>query len=592
MSIVDEVKQKTDIAEIIGQYVTLKKSGRNLSAPCPFHSEKHPSFFVYPEQQSWHCFGACNTGGDVFSFLMKKEGYDFGEALRVLAERAGIELPSFTARSSQEKDEEDAIYRANDAAAVYFHNNLLNTAAAEKARAYVEKRGYTKQTVSDFGLGYSLNEWETLKHYLLEKGLAEGELVKAGLLYQNEDGRTTDRFRGKLMIPIRDQRGRVTGFGARVLDDSLPKYVNSPQTKVFDKSSTLFAIDRAAPNIRKMDGAIVMEGYMDVITAHQNGITNAVAAMGTAITEMQVSILKKMSRNLVLAMDADEAGEESMIRTTGQENTLGGEIKVIALPEGKDPDDVIRGNPDEWRKLAEGAVPLLDFLFSRTTAGLDLTTAHDKSEAAERLLPVIAGMTDPVRQSHYLQKLAGMVNVDLNTMKAMLSRRTMPVRRKPRTKTEPVTPASSMTASTAREDYVLAMLLHYPVLTGNATMPDPEFFFSSENREVFAAVMKTGNQPHPGNIEKIRNIINPALQDRFEAVVKTDLPETRTAVEQKFNDCVQRLKKHYVKTLAARKAVSCNDGDEDARLEEDVMFSTQLRELDAQGNRKAKGPRR
>jgi DNA primase len=319
-----------------------------------------------------------------------------------------------------------------------------------------------------------------------------------------------------------------------------------------------------------MDGAIVMEGYMDVITAHQNGITNAVAAMGTAITELQVSILKKMSRNLVLAMDADEAGEEAMIRTAGQENVLGGEIRVIALPEGKDPDDVIRGSLEEWEKLAGGAAPLLDFLFSRTTAGLDLTTARDKSAAAERLLPVVAGMNDPVRQSHYLQKLAGMVNVDLNTMKAMLSKRTVPVRRMPKARREP-SAAPGITAATPREDYVLAMLLRYPSLTGGAAMPAPELFFSSENRELLAAILATGHQPHPDNIEAVRNTLNPA---------------------QKFKDCVNRLRMHYVKTLAARKAVSRSDGDEEARLEEDVMLSNQLRELDAQGNRKAKSPRR
>src|SRR4030042_6805869 len=281
MSAIDEVKQKLDIAEVIGQYATLKKAGRNLSALCPFHSEKHPSFFVYPEQQSWHCFGACNTGGDVFAFVMKKEGLDFGEALRLLARRAGVTLPSYAAAEGK-KEEKEEFFLANDAAALYYHNLLLNSPAAAKAKSYVEKRGFTAKTISDFQIGFSLDSWDALKLYLMEKGHSEKTLITAGLLVEAEKGKPFDFFRGKLMIPIRDARGRVTGFGARVLDDSLPKYINSPQTPTFDKSGTLYGIDRTAAGIRKQDKAIIMEGYMDVIMAHQCGVTNAVASMGTA----------------------------------------------------------------------------------------------------------------------------------------------------------------------------------------------------------------------------------------------------------------------------------------------------------------------
>ncbi len=224
MSAIDEVKQKIDIVEVIGQYATLKKAGRNLTALCPFHSEKHPSFFVYPEQQSWHCFGACNTGGDVFAFIMKKEGLDFGEALRQLALKAGVTLPSFSGRieTAGKKEEKEEFYQVNEAAALYFHNLLLNATAAVKAKSYVEKRGFTAKTIADFQLGFSLDSWDAIKLYLGERGHSEETMLTAGLLIKAEDGRTYDRFRGKLMFPIRDIRGRVTGFGARVLDDSLP----------------------------------------------------------------------------------------------------------------------------------------------------------------------------------------------------------------------------------------------------------------------------------------------------------------------------------------------------------------------------------
>jgi len=341
MGVIDDVKQRIDIVEVIGEYVPLTKAGRTFRALCPFHSEKNPSFYVYPERQSWHCFGACNTGGDVFSFIMKKQGIDFGEALRLLAERAGISIPS-RLEPEAGKDERERLYQANAAATQYFHNLLLNSPDGEKARGYLAKRGLLPKTVSDFQLGFSLNSWEALKQYLVEKGYSESELVPAGLLIEGETGGTHDRFRNKLMFPIFDIRGRVTGFGARVLDDSLPKYLNSPQTPVFDKSSTLYAINLATAVIRQQDCAVIVEGYMDVMMAHQNGFQNVIASMGTSLTEKQVSTLKKLTKNMMLALDADAAGEEATLRAVGYENTLGAEVRVCILPTGKDPDDVRR----------------------------------------------------------------------------------------------------------------------------------------------------------------------------------------------------------------------------------------------------------
>jgi len=386
MSVIDEVKQRTDIVEVITRYVSLKKAGRNLVGLCPFHSEKHPSFFVYPEQQSWHCFG-CNTGGDVFSFVIKKENIDFGEALRLLAERAGVTIPSKFERE-EGKGEKERLYQVNEAAAQYFHNLLLTSPAGEKARSYVANRGFSAKTIADFQLGFSLNSWESLKQYLLERGYTEGELSTAGLAVEAEDGKTHDRFRNKLMFPILDIRGRVIGFGARVLDDSLPKYINSPQTPLFDKSSNLYGINLAAAGIKQQEVAVIVEGYMDVITAHQNGFNNVVASMGTSVTEKQVSFLKKrLTKNMILALDADAAGEEAMLRGVSYENTLGAEVRVVVLPEGKDPDDVIKEDVKILQQLTEDALPIVDYTFNMVTAKLDLTTARDKSLAADKLLP-------------------------------------------------------------------------------------------------------------------------------------------------------------------------------------------------------------
>ena len=581
MSAIDEVKQKTDIVEVIGQYATLKKSGRNLTALCPFHSEKHPSFFVYPEQQSWHCFGACNTGGDVFAFVMKKEGLDFGETLRMLAQRAGVTLPS-KMEPGIRKEEKEEYYQVNDAAALYFNNLLLNHPTAEKARNYVEKRGFSPKTVADFQLGFSLDSWEALKQYLKEKGHSEETMLTAGLLIKSEDGRTYDRFRGKLMFPIRDIRGRVTGFGARVLDDSLPKYVNSPQTPTFDKSGTLYGIDRAAPEIRKQDAAIIMEGYMDVVNAHQNGITNAIASMGTAVTETQVNTLKKLSRNLILALDADAAGEEAMLRTVGYENILNAEMRVIVMPEGKDPDDVIREDVNTWQSLVNQAIPLMDYMFEKTTVNLDLTTARDKSHAVERLLPIIAAINDPIRQAHYLQKLAGLVKVDLNTIKASLSRMKQPAvrRRAPAAKPATITQAARPLVATSREEYLLAILLQHPELKDGLEGLSPEYFESSENREIFNAWREVGDAT------SLKEKLDPAIHEHLDVIINKKLPESRNNIEQKLIDSIMRLKEKYLKNIAARKAESGEADIDPARLEEDIKISAQLKELDARRGKK------
>src|SRR4030042_2007898 len=352
---------------------------------------------------------------------MKKENMDFGEALRHLAARAGIEVPT-RVQPDTRKDEKDRIFQINSAAALYFHNLLLNSPGAENARKYLEKRGLNEKTVSDFQLGFALNSWEGLKEHL-EREYTEKEILEDGLLVESDDGRTHDRFRNRLIFTISDSRGRTTGFGARVLDDSLPKYVNSPQSPVFDKSGTLYGINLASQAIRQQDQAVMVEGYMDVITAHQNGITNVVASMGTAVTERQVNDLKKLTKNILLALDADTAGEEAMLRCVGYENSLEIELKVVILPEGQDPDNVIREDTGKWYALLDKALPVMDFIFTVVGNDLDLTRASDKQEAVEHIGPHVVAIPNPGRRAHYVQKLARLVGTDERTLGATLRRK-------------------------------------------------------------------------------------------------------------------------------------------------------------------------
>ncbi|MFC1897040.1 DNA primase [Chloroflexota bacterium] len=577
MSVIDEVKQRTDIVEVISQYASLKKAGRTFRALCPFHSEKHPSFFVYPEQQSWHCFGACNTGGDVLSFIMKKENIDFGEALRLLAQKTGVTIPSrFEPEAG--KEERERLYQVNQTAAQYFHNLLLNSPVGEKARKYVASRGFSPETITDFQLGFSPNSWDALKQYLMERDYTESELLTVGLVIEAEDGKTHDRFRNRLIFPIHDIRGRIVGFGARVLDDSLPKYVNSPQTSIFDKSGCLYGINLAAAAIRQQSLVVIVEGYMDVITAHQNGFSNVVASMGTSVTEKQINIMKRLSKNAIFALDADAAGEEATLRGVGYENTLDAEVKVVILPKGKDPDNVIKEDAQAWQKLLEEALPIVDYTFNMVIAGLDLNTARDKSLATDRLLPIVAEMNDIVRQAHYLQKLARLVKVSQHSLETALGR-IRPSRGERRTKgpnKEAVTQALRPLLSSPVEEYCLALLLQHPELKDRNEGLLPEYFENSENREIFIAWQQAND------LSLLKDGLDSTIWEHLDSLITRSL--TANQVEQKYAECANRLHEEYLKSLARKRAEVLASEDESggtaAELgEQDIEVSVQLGEV-------------
>ena len=593
MSVIDEVKQRADIVEVVSQYATLKKAGRTFTALCPFHSEKHPSFFVYPEQQSWHCFGACNTGGDVFSFIMKKEGIDFGDALRLLAQKTGVTIPS-RFESEAGKDERERLYQVNQAAAQYFHNLLLNSPAGERAKEYFVSRGFSLKTITDFQLGFSLNSWDALKQYLIERGYTESELLTVGLAIEAEAGGSHDRFRNRLMFPIHDIRGRIVGFGARVLDDSLPKYLNSPQTPIFDKSSCLYGINLATAAIRQQNLVVIVEGYMDVITAHQNSFNNVVASMGTSVTEQQVYILKRLTRNMALALDADTAGEEATLRAVGYENTLEAEVKVIILPRGKDPDDVIKEDAQAWQKLLEEALPIIDYTFNMVTSELDLNTAKGKSLAVEKIGPIVDGIKDTVRRVHYLQKLARLADISQRSLEAALSR-IKPSRGKRQAKEpsqERVTQALHPLLSSPIEEYCLALLLQHPELKGRNEGLSPEYFENSENREIFTAWQQAND------LSSLKDGLDSAIWEHLDSLITRSLPANQ--IEQKYANCVLRLREKFLRSLEVKRAEilaleaeSGGSAAELAKLEEQgIEVSVQLGEVFTQKGRGSQEQRR
>ena len=572
MDTVDEIKQRLDIVEMVSSYVPdLKKSGRNFKAVCPFHAEKTPSFFVFPERQSWHCFGACGTGGDMFAFVMRKEGVDFKEALNILAERAGVTVVQ--RKPDEGKSEADRLKEINEAAAELFHNQLFNSTGGQRTQEYLIRRGVSEKTMRQFQIGYSQDSWDSLRQELMRRGYHENELAAAGLLVEKEKEGTYDRFRNRLMFPIRDMAGRVVGFGARALDDSLPKYLNSPQTLIFDKSSSLYGIDFARPAIRKENLAVIVEGYMDVIVAHQHGFTNVVASLGTALTEKHVGIVKKLTNRLTLALDADAAGEMATLRgievashTFDQkvvplptsaglvkyEEQLDAEISVMILPEGKDPDDVIKESPQEWEHLLKQASPVVDYTFDLVISKLDVTKARDKSQAVDQLLPLIAEIKDRVRQAHYLQKLARMVAVDEQKLDSELSqfKQKAPGPRRETKSTPPSKLVSHLSSGDSLAEYCLYLLFSYPDLRSHASDLRVDYLLNTEDREIFLAWQNTAD------VDLLRQELDISLQGHLNALISNATPPLHgDAQERALRQCINRLRERWLKDLKAKEQI-------------------------------------
>lgn len=406
MDEVAEVKARLEITEVVSGYLPLKQAGRNLKAPCPFHEEKSASFMVSPEKGIYHCFG-CGEGGDIFNFVMKMEGLDFRSALELLARKAGIELKAKSGEGRQVQKLRDRLLAAHALALRYYQATLIkNTKALEYVR---KQRGLDKETIRDFGIGYAPDSWEALSHFLLGQGFTQRELLQGGLAGQKE-GRTTvyDMFRGRIMFPICDRDGRPIGFTARVLDDGLPKYLNTPQTPLYDKSQAIYGLHLAKADIRTTNEVVLVEGNMDVVASHQVGVRQVVAASGTALTLEQLRSLSKLTKTVKLAFDSDRAGLAATERAIDLGQKLGLTLRMVVLPDGiKDADELIKAQGAEaWSAAIAGAQYIVDYLFERFERDFDLASAMGKRGYTDRLVGTLQRLGDPVEQDHYIKLLA------------------------------------------------------------------------------------------------------------------------------------------------------------------------------------------
>ena len=570
MSTVEEIKQKLDIAEVISGYVKLQKSGRNFRALCPFHQEKSPSFYVFPERQSWHCFGACQTGGDLFTFIMKKENLPFGQALHLLAQRAGVPLPP-SPRRHEEEQQKERFYSLNEQAASFYHQALLGPAGQAPAE-YLKKRGLHPQSIEDFQIGYAPAEGQALLQHLSGLGYSREAILASGLVGER-DGRLRDLFRHRLIFPIREPGGHGAGLGGRALDEAMPKYLNSPQTPVFDKGGLLYGLDRAKEAIRQKDRAIIVEGYMDVIVAHQAGYSETVATMGLALSEKQLSLLRRSTKNLVLALDADAAGAQGLFRAITDvaapaqhkerphdwflnAASLHAELRVLVLPPEKDPDEVILQDRDLWESLVSQAPPAMDYLLKTLVGATNLQDLREKEALVEKLKPLFQKLEGSMRWAHYLQKLSRLIMVEERVLASAI--RSRPLRRGPRGETR-------LPEARSVEKSCLALLLQHPELKGQADALPAEYFREGQHREILRFWKEDPD------LQALAGRLDPALREYLEALLAQPVARDPKEGEERFQEMALRLKEIYLQGLnkAREELLATEEGKGSAaRLEE------------------------
>lgn len=475
----EEIKSKIDIIELIGGYIKLIPAGANHRALCPFHNEKTPSMMVSQPKQIWKCFG-CGEGGDIFDFIMKIEGVEFPEALKILAYKAGVVLKN---RDFNKDNKNSRLYAVLDLTVRYWQKVLADSPRAETIRAYLKDRGLSPEVIEDFKLGYAIDSWDDLSQFLIKKGYQENEIFLSGLSVKKDKGTGYyDRFRGRVMFPIIDLSGRTIGFGGRTMSkEDTAKYINTPQTTVYNKSRVLYGLYQAKESIKENNLCVLVEGYMDVIPSHQANVKNVVSISGTALTDDQIKILKRYTNNLALALDMDAAGRRAAERSI--EVALGQEmnVKIVNLPQGKDPGECIKNNPDDWQKSIQSAQSVMNYYFERALEGRNVDQPVDKKIITKILLEKINQISNKVEQDHWLKELAQRLSVSENILREII------VKIKPLSQPESKTdsPDSSIKSAPLDRDLmlikkILSLIFAFPEHLKHLTKSLPVDFLENE----------------------------------------------------------------------------------------------------------------
>jgi DNA primase len=605
--VVSEIRDRIDIVDLVQGYVpSLKKTGANFKGLCPFHNEKTPSFIVFPDSQNFHCFG-CGKGGDLFTFYMQLENVEFRDALKDLAARAGVELELGVPKPPEEKEKQQRLIEINELAAMWFHHVLQKTSHGAEGRKVIEARGVSPEIVEEFRLGFAPDSWDSLLNFLSSRNISADLAAEAGLASTRDSGGHYDRFRNRLMFPIRDRDGNTVGFGGRALGDAQPKYLNTAQTLIFDKSSLVYALDRAKEAIREQDEVVIVEGYMDAITAHQFGFRNVVASMGTALTESQVAQIKRGSSRIVLALDADAAGQMATIRGLETmadsldaevrpvptangllrfERKLKADISIAQLTGGKDPDEIIRHDPKAWPDLIKGARPFLDFTIDVLTRNIDLSDPDAKSDAVRRIVPLLRQIPDSIKENHYTRLLARRLDISEQAIVAEKRRSSLGGRAATlRTGLRRGTTEKVRRRST--EDYLVALFLkHHQLNFQVLSQVQIEDIQDARNREIIQLLQDPATFELQG--EDLIIAMDDDLADHAEALLESlkgrpeqfpsnILTETSTVLQKLARERFRFLESQLHATL--RDAERSNDRETVDEVKQQIVALVQRRPL-------------
>jgi len=527
MDQLDEIRQKIDIVELISPQVALKKAGRNFKGLCPFHSEKTPSFIVSPERQIFKCFG-CSIGGDAFKFLMEIEGMEFGEAVRELAKRAGVELKDF--RPSKDQQQKQKLLEINHLASEYFQYVLLKHSVGQKARQYLEKRGIVSSSIKTFGLGYAPDSWEGLLNWLVgKKGYRHQDLEAAGLAIKSRGWYA--RFRGRIIFPLMGTQGDVLGFAGRVLQKDLKqaKYINSPETLLYHKSRHLYGLSVTKEFVRKKNQIVLVEGELDAISSYQAGVKQIAAIKGSALTEDHLKLIKRFCETIILSLDADQAGQLAMQRSLDLVEKAGLNLKIVDLPSGKDPDDLAQKDPQKWRQTVKTAVSIYDFVINSAAKRFGKTSPESKRKVSAEVVPWLSKIENEVVKSHFIKKLAKVLGVEEEAVAVELTKqgRKQELSRQ-QIKESPVKPSKSRRERL--EDYLFALVIQAENWQELIPAIDPGKIENFGIAKIIEKLKKTGKQV---KIARFAQNLPAQLQAVFDTAFLQELPQLTVKKRQK-----------------------------------------------------------
>jgi DNA primase len=552
MDAVSEVKSRLNIEDVISEYVQLKRTGRNFKGKSPWTDEKTPSFIVSPEKQIWHDFSS-GKGGDIFSFVMEMEGLDFKGTLDVLARKAGVDLDDYKTSQNQTSGKlKNSALEVLKLATRFYQTQL--TANRQALEYLINERGFTKQTIITWQLGYAPNVGHALRDFLTRKGFTTEEMKRAGLVVERQR-READMFRGRIMIPLSDSRGQVVGFTARLLEDepNTPKYINTPQTITYDKSRNVFGLDQAKDAIRRQGFVVVVEGNMDVIASHQAGVTNVVASAGTAMTEQHLRELKRFTGDIRLSFDADRAGLAATERVIPVAQKVEVSLRIITIKDAKDPDELIRKDVKHWQKAIESSVYATDWLIETYKNQLDISTASGKTAFTDALLPTIRRLTDPVEQEHYLKQIAQLTDTSFEAIKAKLDTRlpNLPVTRlkKPKLKFGPIDP--NALEYQRLQNHLLGMILMQPKLRDLLKSLKDVYFSEGPSRELYEFLKQhpdfNGDPKVAASLQEIGDyvkIITLQYEELYQELSSDDLRDQARSLVHRLIDRYVKIQKH------------------------------------------------